>query len=244
MLNGLDLFSGIGGLTIALEPWVRPVAYCELDRYCQAVLLSRMRDGDIPNAPIWDDVRTLEAEQLPEQVDIIYGGFPCQDVSVAGARAGLEGERSGLFFEIVRLARRLRPRFLFLENTPGIISLGLERVLSEITALGFDSRWSVVSAAQVGAPHLRERWWLYSYANGEGLQKPRGFANAKSKHRTKAGHPAVAMVQADVWGQPASVVCGMDDGIRPKTHRLRQLGNAVVPKQARVAFEMLSGVTP
>lgn len=92
MLNGLDLFSGIGGLTLALAPWVRPVAYCENDRYAQSVLLSRISSGDLPNAPIWDDVRTLKAWDIPN-VDIVYGGFPCQDVSVAGARAGLDGER-------------------------------------------------------------------------------------------------------------------------------------------------------
>jgi len=86
-LNGLDLFSGIGGITLALSEWVRPIAYCEIDRYCQGVLLSRMRSGDISTAPIWDDVRTLKGEMLPK-VDIIYGGFPCQDISTAGHGKG------------------------------------------------------------------------------------------------------------------------------------------------------------
>jgi DNA (cytosine-5)-methyltransferase 1 len=171
MLNGLDLFSGIGALTLALATRVRPVAYCESDRYAQSVLLSRMRDGSLPSAPIWDDVRTLRGYELSKTIDIIYGGFPCQDISVAGDGGGLEGSRSGLFFEVVRLARDLRPRFLFLENVPALTVRGLDRVLLELVALGFDCRWTIVSAAEVGAPHLRERIWIAAHANGNGVRE-------------------------------------------------------------------------
>ena len=89
-MNGLDLFSGIGGISLALNPWVRTVAYCERDPYAQSVLLSRMQSSHIDYAPIWDDVQTLKGEELPE-IDIISGGFPCQDISVAGNGAGLAG---------------------------------------------------------------------------------------------------------------------------------------------------------
>jgi site-specific DNA-cytosine methylase len=179
MLRGLDLFSGIGGLTLALAPWVRPSVYCDNDRFAQAVLLSRMARQELPYAPIWDDIRTLRAEILPT-VDIIYGGFPCQDISTAGTGAGLDGSRSGLFFEVVRLARELRPRFLFLENVAAIAVRGLDRVLLELTALGYDCRWTIVSAAEVGAPHLRERWFLLAHANGGQYTRDRG---AKGKER-------------------------------------------------------------
>jgi DNA (cytosine-5)-methyltransferase 1 len=164
MLNGLDLFSGIGGIGIALSDWVRTVAYCERERYAQGVLLSRMQSGEIDTAPIWDDVTTLRGDMLP-RIDIIFGGFPCQDLSVAGAGKGLDGERSGLFFEIVRLAKELRPVFLFLENVPAIRSRGLDAVLKELTALGYDCRWTVISAASIGAPHKRERWFLLAHSN-------------------------------------------------------------------------------
>ncbi len=170
-LNGLDLFSGIGGIGLALGPWVRTVAYCEQDRYAQGVLLSRMRSGDLDRAPIWNDVRTLRGDMLPP-IDIIFGGFPCQDLSVAGTGAGLAGERSGLVFEIFRLARECRPRFIFLENVPALAVRGLDRVLLELNALGYDARWTIVSAAEVGAPHLRERIWILAHANGVWERQP------------------------------------------------------------------------
>lgn len=163
-MNGLDLFSGIGGISLALEEWVRPVIYCESDPYCQGVLLSRMRSGNLSRAPIWDDVRTLKAELLPGDIGIIYGGFPCQDISVAGTGRGLEGERSGLFFEIARLAKEIKPAFIFLENVPAIRTRGGEAVGKELAALGYDCRWDVISAAEIGAPHLRKRWFLLAYA--------------------------------------------------------------------------------
>src|SRR5580693_6905745 len=99
-MNGLSLFSGIGGIDKALEGYVEPILYCENDRYAQGVLLSRMATGDLPLAPIWDDVTTLCGDDLPAKPEIIYGGFPCQDISVAGRGIGLAGKRSGLFFEI------------------------------------------------------------------------------------------------------------------------------------------------
>lgn len=169
-MNGLDLFSGIGGITLALEPWSRPVAYCENDPYGQAVLLSRMRDGRIPTAPIWGDVQTLSGAELsaacPGGIDLIYGGFPCQDISCAGNGAGLAGKRSGLVFEIFRLIDEIRPAFVFLENVPAIRTRGAETVGKELARRGYDCRWTTISAAEVGAPHLRNRWWLLAHRDG------------------------------------------------------------------------------
>jgi DNA (cytosine-5)-methyltransferase 1 len=113
-------------------------------------------------------------------IDIIYGGFPCQDISVAGTGAGLAGERSGLVFDLLRLVGECRPRFVFLENVPALAVRGLDRVLLELHALGFDARWTVVSAAEVGAPHLRERIWILAHARSIGIREqskpePRGL---------------------------------------------------------------------
>ena len=247
MLNGISLFSGIGGIDLALSEWVRTICYCENDRYAQAVLLSRMHDGSLHRAPIWDDVCTFETKPFEEMVDIIFGGFPCQDISVAGLGAGLGGSRSGLFFEIVRLTRELRPRFIFLENVPAITVRGLDRVLLEITALGYDCRWTIVSAAEMGAPHIRERWFLLAHANGECSGDERktmgrtrtgmGEWNSKSFNASKCWDFARASN-----GFPASRICRVDDGLSARMDRHHALGNAVVPIQAREAFVRLCGL--
>ncbi len=174
MLNGLDLFSGIGGLSLALSGWVKPVAYCESDRYAQGVLLSRMRGGQLPIAPVWKDVRSLSGKDVMEQVDIICGGFPCQDISAAGAGAGLGGERSSLFFEILRLAKEIKPKFVFLENVPAIRTRGLEHVAEGFASAGYDCRWDFVSAKEVGAPHLRNRWFMLAHTSGAKLRLESG----------------------------------------------------------------------
>lgn len=240
-MNGLDLFSGIGGLSDALSPWIKPVAFCEIDPYNQSVLLSRMWRKELPRAPIWDDVRTL-VPNFSRPIDAIFGGFPCQDISIAGPGAGIEGERSGLFFEVIRLTRDIRPKIVFLENVPAITVRGLKRVLMEFTALGYDCRWTIISAGQLGACHLRERWWLCAYPNGSRLQIPRDKSAAKGLNRGSARYPSQPLVQRDVWNQSTSIICRMDDGLRPKTHRIRALGNAVVPQSAREAFEILTGL--
>ncbi len=174
-MNGLSLFSGIGGLDVALSEWVRPVVYCEIDPYCQGVLLSRMVSGDLPEAPIWDDIKTLRIQSPDNSINILYGGFPCQDISIAGNGKGLAGERSGLFFEIVRLAEEIKPKFIFLENVPAITSRGGLQVVKEIAEMGYDCRWCVISAASIGALHKRERFFLLGHANSmRKLQQERG----------------------------------------------------------------------
>jgi DNA (cytosine-5)-methyltransferase 1 len=169
MLNGLDLFSGIGGLSLALRKWVKPIAYCEIDPFCQAVLLSRMATKNVEQAPIWDDIRTFKCPILRERIDIIYGGFPCQDISVAGRGEGLEGKRSGLFFEVARLTRELRPQFVFLENVLGLLSISsgtvFGTILSDLDKAGFNAEWQVLSAADVGACHNRRRIWCIAHSH-------------------------------------------------------------------------------
>jgi len=160
----LDLFTGIGGITLALSDYVRPVCYCEIEPYAQSVLKTRIKAGDLPDAPIWDDVRTLDGHQFRGVVDIITAGFPCQDISVAGKGEGLEGKRSGLFFEIMRLAEEIQPSFIFLENVPAIRTRGLDVVGKELANLGYDCRYGALSAYDVGAPHKRERWFLLAHA--------------------------------------------------------------------------------
>ncbi len=275
LLNGLDLFSGIGGLTKALEGYVMPVAYCENNRHAQAVLLSRMADGKIPLAPIWDDIQTLQAYSLPP-IDIIYGGFPCQDISEAGTGKGLDGERSGLFFEIVRLASEIRPSFVFLENVSAITYRGLGTVTEEFARLRYDCRWGVLSAADVGANHIRERWWFLAHTdrrgwwsdtsgghNTDGEDPPRSQANSLLREIRQASRKKdmahaddigrrqrrpISSLQKRIdetfgrgWWETEPDMGRMVNGLPCRVDRLRGLGNAVVPAQAREAFERLIG---
>jgi len=186
VLNGLDLFSGIGGMSIALQEWVRPVAYCEIDAYCQGVIMSRIATGELKNSPIWDDIKTLDGARFARgYVDIIFAGFPCQGISVAGLGKGLEDERSGPFFEIVRLAKEIKPQFIFLENVPAITTRGGLQVVREVTEMGYDCRWCVISAASVGALHRRERWFLLGHSkhNGSFTRQERSSSGEQSLQR-------------------------------------------------------------
>ncbi len=240
-MYGLDLFSGIGGLSLALEPWVRTVAYCENDRYAQSVLFSRMADGELALAPIWDDVRTLYGGMLP-RIDVITGGFPCQDISVAGNGKGLGGERSILFFEIARLTREIRPRFVFLENVAAVAFRGLDRITAEFSAIGYDCRWDMLRACDVGAPHQRERWWLLAHASSQGLTQPWPVEQPAAARQAQDFAPVEPSVQGQVWLPATAELCRIPDGIRPASHRIRCLGNAVVPQCAREAFKRLAGL--
>ncbi len=223
---------------MALKEWVRPIAYCESDPYCQGVLLSRMLSGDLVEAPIWDDVRTFPIAPFRD-VDIIYGGFPCQDISVAGNGAGLAGERSGLVFEVFRLIRELEPAFVFLENVPAIRTRGAERVVKELASLGYDCRWDVLSAYDVGAPHRRDRWWLLA-ANTERLAVWDEQGRLSGEGRQDS---AIPPLDGDCrWRTTQPLLCRMDDGLPEDVDRLRGLGNAVVPAQAREAFRRLAGL--
>lgn len=264
-MNGLDLFSGIGGIGLALSPWVRTIAYCENDRYAQAVLLSRMQSGDLEKAPIWDDVRTLSSKHIGVPIDFISGGFPCQDISTAGRGAGLEGTRSGLFFEICRLIGELRPRFIFLENVPAIAVRGLDRVLLEFTALGYDTRWTTISASSVGACHQRKRWFLLAHSNRESLRieheselykQENGVKSVSQQRLITYSHRAglegtngEECIKKAELAKPAGfggwttepTVRGRNHGIPHRLDRLRCCGNSVVPLQAREAFKKLIG---
>ncbi len=268
-MYGLDLFSGIGGISIALEPWVRTIAYCEQDRYAQSVLLSRMSEGKLHRAPIWDDIKTLRGSELPE-IDIIFGGFPCQDLSVAGRGKGLEGERSGLFYEIIRLTKETRAPFVFLENVPAIRTRGLLEVIREFTEMGYDCRWTCLSAASVGAPHKRERWFLLAHANGSSLQKqqrwcagarwegkiqPSIYVENGSNPNTDSQSKGIRQpskwnqdseflwtLESDNWDDNAQFFLRVDNGVRDRPHQVKCLGNSVVPMQVREAFKKLMGL--
>lgn len=231
-MYGLDLFSGIGGITKALEGYVQPIAYCELDPYCREVLLSRQRNGDLPRAPIWDDVRNLHGSMLPP-LDIIYGGFPCQDISGSANGKGVDGKRSGLFSEICRLAKETGAAWVFIENVPNIRTKGLGRVIKTLADLGYDCRWGVISASGVGSPiKAGLRWFLLAKATSTRLEGVQHAQCDAPKSIEASGF------QWETEPQLARVAHGIPD----RVERTKALGNAVIPQQAREAFERLSGL--
>lgn len=238
MLNGLDLFSGIGGISLALKQYVRTVAHCEIDPYCQGVLLSRMGDAQICLAPIWDDITTLFRADLPNDIDIIFGGFPCQGISVAGHGKGLADERSGLFWEIVRLAKEIKPKFLFLENTKGILANGGEEAIHTLTSIGYSCRWITKSCKEVGMPQNRERWFCLAYSNSQ--SRPR------LPCRKKARQPKPRMYfepkEWESWSENESSLLRMADDVSFRLDRTRAMGNSVCIEQTKEAFKELMGL--
>ena len=177
-LKGLDLFSGIGGFSYAAERLVggfETTQFVEIDPYCQKVLRKNF------NVPIHDDIKTFNAKE--GQFQVITAGFPCQDVSIAGRQDGIgEGTRSGLFFEVLRLARQIRPKFILFENVRNLLSHSegetFQQILQEIAKAGFDVEWSVVSAKDVGACHLRERLWFIAYPSRVNEDRTEGSIQA------------------------------------------------------------------
>ena len=169
-LRTIELFAGAGGGILGSEILGhRTVAAVEIDPYCRRVLLERQHDGSLPDRfGVWDDVRTfdgrpwagLDADGFP-RCDVIKGGFPCTDISAANSKgAGIEGAKSGLWREMARIIREVRPRFVFLENSPLLVRRGLAVVLGDLAALRYDARWCVLGAHHVGAPHKRDRIWV------------------------------------------------------------------------------------
>lgn len=164
-MNELHLFAGAGGGILGGQLLGhRCVCAVEWEPYAQAVLVARQNDGTFPPFPIWDDVQTFDGKPWRGIVDVVCGGFPCQDISSAGAGAGITGERSGMWKEMARIISEVRPRFVLVENSPMLTIRGLDVVLADLAALGFDARWGVISAADCGAPHKRDRIWIVAHA--------------------------------------------------------------------------------
>jgi len=189
-MNELALFAGAGGGILGghLLGW-RTVCAVEWEQYPTCVLAARQNDGLLPSFPIWDDVQTFDGKPWRGIVDVVSGGFPCQDISAAGKGAGIDGERSGMWGQMARIISEVRPQYAFIENSPMLTSRGLERVLADLAQMGFDAEWGVLSAADVGANHIRERIWIcakqrefFSHSQhdraGRGQQQPQSLEEA------------------------------------------------------------------
>jgi DNA (cytosine-5)-methyltransferase 1 len=258
-MNVLDLFSGIGGFSLGLErAGMKTVAFCEIDKKARQVLKKHW-----PDVPIFDDVKTLTKEKLDEQtitVDVICGGFPCQDISLAGQGAGLAGERSGLWFQFHRLIEEIRPSWVIIENVSALRSRGLDQVLRSLSQIGYDAEWHCITASAVGAPHQRDRIWIVAYSNrdgewaGDGSEQPKGntagqrisdssslgikgmVANAlrqrlEGQWKISGGISEEQQNISDsCWWAIEPAMGRVAYGIPGRVDRLKQLGNAVVPQ--------------
>jgi DNA (cytosine-5)-methyltransferase 1 len=220
-----SLFSGIGGMDLGLERAGFEIRWqCEIDPYARRVLAKHW-----PEVPCYGDIRDLD-DGL-ERVDLIAGGFPCQPVSLAGSRRGRDDER-WLWPEFARIVRLVRPRFVLVENAAGLASLGLGSVLGDLSALGYDAEWSVVSACAVGAAHARERLFLVAYADGDGGAAPLSLPS-RAPGRGGWSEPLLRHSRSRARNRretDQSPVCRVADGIPDRLDRLRGLGNAVVPQ--------------
>lgn len=228
-----SLFSGIGGIDLGLERAGMTIAWqVEIDPFCRQVL-----EKHWPNVPKYGDIRELRGDEL-EPVDLICGGFPCQPVSVAGKRRGQEDER-WLWPEFARILRILRPKYVLVENVPGLLVRGMGDVLGDLAALGYDAEWDCIPAAAFGAPHLRYRVFIVAYTNSVGCAQgnlaPRIFNKAcyeakKDWERWSLG--AIRGSSGRVWQAPIAAFERVDYGLPGELDRLKTLGNAVVPQVA------------
>jgi DNA (cytosine-5)-methyltransferase 1 len=194
-LRELALFAGAGGGILAgkLLGW-RTVCAVEWEPYAACVLAARQNDGLLPPFPVWDDVQTFDGTPWAGVVDVVSGGFPCQDISVAGKGAGITGERSGMWRHMARIIGEVRPRYVFVENSPALITRGLGVVLGDLAALRYDCRWTVLGASDVGAPHQRDRFWLVAHANSLRELQPQGSI---SDQRGRVGDGSQPLADAD-----------------------------------------------
>ena len=232
-LNELALFAGAGGgiLGSHLLGW-NTVCAVERDAYEAQVLAQRQNDGILAPFPIWSDITTFDGKPWKGIVDVISGGFPCQDISAAGKGTGIDGARSGLWSEMARIISEVRPRFVFVENSPMLVSRGLTRVISDLAEMGYDAQWSRFSASNFGAPHQRDRIWIVAYTNSYGLEKKRISIRHKKKiakfglDRTDVGN-----TKSIGWEQARQNKCKSKKRITRTSNEL--------PNSNRIGFEQM-----
>ena len=235
----LDLFSGIGGFSLAAE-WVwgdelEIVGFCENEPYPQKVLKK-----NFPGVPIYKDIKELDGEAFKD-IDLITGGFPCQDISVAGKGAGIEGARSGLWSEMHRLISHIRPRYVIIENVPMLTVRGGTRVISDLAEAGMSAEWQTIGADDVGAWHRRKRIWIVAYPDQSGLEGRQEGLRQEKRWDGNTGHSwaKVGGNGRDGFWLTEPDLGRVANGIPSRVDRLKGLGNAIVPQCAIVIMELI-----
>ena len=255
-LTNLSLFSGAGGLDLGarMVGGFKTVAYVEFDRYAQGVLMSRMRSGDLDDAPIFEDVRTFDGRRLRGYIDIVSGGFPCQDLSTAGTKSTgrrgiIEGTRSGLWIEYARIVREIQPRFVLVENVAGLLDGWMGLVLGDLAKMGYDAEWDLLRASSFGAPHRRSRVFIVAYPNrklwqsmGEKQKVIGTRVDIKSLAPWRDPPSDILLSVGADFTNPECGVIRMDDGVETGIDRLRLTGNGVVSIHSVPAWQKIADI--
>lgn len=224
-----SLFAGIGGFDLGFE---RAGMQCrwqvEIDEYANRVLAKHW-----PNVSRWNDITTFPPAYGDWSVDVICGGFPCQDISYAGKGAGLQGERSGLFYEAIRVIREVGPSIVVLENVAALLTRGMDQVLGTLASIGFDAEWHCIPAAVFGSHHIRQRVFVIASRPNSCCIRWQRWWDVKRKIAPWSHQQFERLLQAETQlSIPAGSRGGISDGVPNRLHRLRGLGNAVVPQVA------------
>lgn len=241
-MRELALFAGAGGglLGSQILGW-RTVCAVEVDAYARSVLFERQKEGHLERFPIWDDIQTFDGRPWRGLVDVLSGGFPCNDISSAGAGGGVTEGYSVLWFQMLRVIEECRPPFVFAENSSKLRTRGLGTILKGLAGLGYDARWCVLGARHAGAPHQRDRMWLVAHANNEEhrdvslhakmalLPPPKGFLE-----QTRLGLEG----SESWWSEPRCT--RMDDGLADRMERISAIGKGQVPSVAALAWSVLT----
>ena len=222
-----SLFSGIGGFELGLEraiPNSKTIWQVEINPYCRSVLKKHW-----PDAKMFEDVRSVGADNL-DTVDILCCGFPCQNISNSGNKEGIHGEKSSLWFEARRIISELQPPIIVLENVPAIAFRGLSTVLGNLSELGYDSEWRIVSARETGAFHLRKRMFIVAYSNCIRLERSKNPEIPRIIGPWRKKQFDGLLQSKRKLGIPTKGNRGIHDGISRRMDRLKALGNAIVPQ--------------
>ena len=243
-MRELHLFAGCGGGILAgmLLNHIT-VAAVEIETFCREVLQARQKDGSLPVFPIFEDVTVFDATPFKGKVDIVCGGFPCQDISGANINAkGIKGARSGLWSEFIRIVNECDPKYVFIENSPMLRTRGLEIILKDLTESGFDAEWGCLSASQTGAKHKRDRMWIMGHSNKKSRCETNTQIDTNRDFREawyNIGREYWKHIPEPAWSLPESVSHRVSNGMAYRVDRLKAIGNGQVPVTAAEAFKQL-----
>jgi len=240
-LRELALFAGAGGGILGgkLLGW-RTVCAVEIEDYCRRVLMQRQNDGILQPFPIWDDVRTFDGRPWRGIVDVVSGGFPCQGLSAAGKGQGLSDPRSGLWFEMARVVREVRPKFVFVENSSRLVCNGLERVLSDLAEIGYDAQWLPLSGHAIGSAAKGERLWILAAAPDQ-IPWNKGRLGLWSANQQSVFLERTVRNEKAARKKAYTKRCRVADGVAHRMERIGAVGNGQDPVLAASAWRILGG---